>query len=161
MIRSALRLIAGLAAFAALVVSPVAPAFAAPLTYYNQPFDTPNAATNALITSINSSLSPAATLVTASGTTTSTATGTRLTVSVTGLSTAAGGATSAAMTVTDTAVVGTSSIILCNVNGYSGTGVPVATTIIPAAGSFSFTITNVASSGALNATVPVSCLVFN
>jgi hypothetical protein len=113
------------------------------------------------VASINANLSPAATLVTASGTTTSTATGTRLTVSVTGLTTAAAGTTSAAMTVTDTAVVGTNSIVLCAVNGYGGTGVPIATTITPAAGSFSFTITNVAATGSLNATVPVSCLVFN
>jgi hypothetical protein len=145
---------------AALLMLAAAPAFASPLAYYNQPLDTPNSAANAVITSINAGISSAAPLVTASGTTTSTATGTRLQISVTGLTTAAAGTTSAAMTVTDTSVA-LASLILCSVNIYAGTGVPIPTNIIPAAGSFSFTITNVAGSGSLNATVPVSCMVFN
>ena len=32
------------------------PAFAAPLTYYNSPLDTPNSAVNSLITQINGAL---------------------------------------------------------------------------------------------------------
>lgn len=147
------------AAVAALLLIPVM-ALASPVAYINVPLDTVQATVNAAISNINTTQTGAQPLVTASGTTTSTAQGLRLQVSVTGLTTAAAGVSSAAMTVTD-ASVAANSLILCNVNTYAGTGVPIATTIIPGVGSFSFTITNVAGSGALNATVPVSCLVFN
>lgn len=117
---------------------------------------------NALVLQINTSLVPiTGGAVTCTGTTTSTCTGARVVVSVTGLTTAAAGASSAAMTVTDTAVLSVNSQVLCNVNVYAGTGVPIATTIIPGTGQFSFTITNVAATGALNATVPVACVVYN
>lgn len=147
------------AAVAALLLIP-AIALASPIAYINVPLDTINATVNAAISNINTTQTGAAPLVTASGTTTSTAQGLRLQVSITGLTTAAAGTTSAAMTVTD-ASVAVNSLVLCNVNIYAGTGVPIVTNIIPAAGSFSFTITNVAASGVLNATVPASCLVFN
>lgn len=142
-----------------LILSPVA-ALASPLPYINTPMDTINAGLNTVTQNINNNLAPAASLVTASGTTTSTATGVRLQISITGLTTAAAGTTSATMTVTDTSVTAASQI-LCNVNLYAGTGVPITTNIIPGAGSFTFTITNVAASGSLNATVVSSCLVFN
>ncbi len=95
-----------------------------------------------------------------SGTTTATCQGNRVTVSITGLTTAAAGVESAAMTVTDAAAVAASTI-KCQVNGYAGTGVPTATRVIPAAGTFSFTITNVAMAAALNATVVTVCEVYN
>lgn len=95
---------------------------------------------------------------TTSGTTTSTASTQRATISVTGLTTAAG-AESAAMTVTDTKVSSTSQIV-CQVNGYVGTGKPIIYNPVPGTGSFTFTVLNVATSGSLNATVPVACLTF-
>lgn len=97
---------------------------------------------------------------TCSGTTTATCQGQRFVASVTGLTTAAAGVSSAAMTVTNAVVLASTTQVLCQVNGYAGTGTPVATTVTPGTGTVSFTITNVANSGALNATVPVSCLVY-
>jgi hypothetical protein len=99
------------------------------------------------------------TINTASGTTTSTCNALRCTISVTGLSTADGGTVSAAMTVTDSysALI---TEIHCQVNGYSGTGVPTVVNIVPGAGSFAFAIQNTSASAALNATVPVSCVLF-
>lgn len=94
-----------------------------------------------------------------SGTTTATCQGQRFVASITGLTTAAAGTTSAAMTVTDANVVSSAASVICSVNGYAGTGIPIVSTIIPGTGSVSFTITNVAASGSLNATVPVACLV--
>jgi hypothetical protein len=99
------------------------------------------------------------TVATCNGTTTATCQGQRVVVSVTGLSTAAG-SESAAMTVTDANVVSSSAIVECQVNGYSGTGKPLIYNVVPGTGSFSFTVLNVATSGSLNATVPVACVVF-
>ena len=82
------RIIALIAAAFALAFAPVA--MAAPFTYYNQPFDTPNSAVNALITQLNSSSVGAQYTASCSGTTTATCTGSRIVVSVTGLTTAAG-----------------------------------------------------------------------
>jgi hypothetical protein len=94
------------------------------------------------------------------GTTTSTCLGTRVNVSVTGLTTAASGV-SAAMTVTDTSIVASSQVI-CSSNAYAGTtGDPIITNIVPGAGQFTFTVRNVATSGALNGTVTAACLVLN
>lgn len=98
-------------------------------------------------------------VVTCSGTTTATCDGQRFTVSVTGLTTAAGGTTSAAMVVTNSAVAGATSQVLCNVNGYSGTGQPIVTAIVPGTSQVSVSVTNVAASDSLNATVPISCFV--
>lgn len=95
-----------------------------------------------------------------SGTTTATCQGQRFVVSITGLTTAPVGVTSAAMVVTNASVVSSSSMVVCQVNGYGGTGVPIASTVTPGTGSLSLTITNVAGSGSLNATVPVACFVF-
>lgn len=99
------------------------------------------------------------TVGTCTGTTTATCQGQRFVVSITGLTTAAGGTTSAAMVVTNASVASASSLVICQPNGYSGTGVPVVTTVTPGTGSVSLTITNVADSGSLNATVPVACFV--
>lgn len=96
---------------------------------------------------------------TCSGTTTATCNAQRFTVSITGLTTAAGGTTSAAMVVGNTSVTSASIHVICQVNGYGGTGVPIATTVTPGTNQVSLTITNVAGSGSLNATVPVFCQV--
>lgn len=154
------RLLALGLATLSLLAAPLAPAFAAPLPYINSPMDTPQALVNQLITSININQPESNVFNTCSGTTTATCLGLRFQVSITGLSTAAGGTTSAAMVVTDTSITAASQV-LCQVNGYSGTGQPVATAIVPAAGSVSVSVTNVAASGALSATVPIECLVFN
>lgn len=102
-------------------------------------------------------LGPAA--ATCSGTTTATCQGQRFIASVTGLTTAAAGTESAAMTVTNASVASSAMTVLCSVNIYAGTGNPIVTRITPGTGSVSFTITNVAGSGSLNATVPVACTV--
>lgn len=154
------RLISTLLAVAALLLGAAAPAFANPLPYINSPMDTPQALVNQLVSSINTSQPEASYISYCTGTTTATCLGIRMQVSITGLTTAAGGVSSANMTVTDTTVVAASQI-LCQVNGYTGTGQPVATAIVPAAGTFTVAVTNVASSGSLNATVPIECFVFN
>lgn len=100
------------------------------------------------------------TRATCSGTTTATCQGQRFTASVTGLSTAAGGVSATAMVVTNASVATSAVLVVCNVNGYSGTGQPIATNVTPGTGSVSFQVTNIASSGSLNATVPVACVVF-
>ena len=85
--------------------------------------------------------------------------GVRFAASYTGLTTAAG-VTSAAQTVTDTSVA-LASMIVCQVNGYGGTGNPVAVNVVPAAGSFTYQIQNTHASAALNATVTTDCIVYN
>lgn len=97
---------------------------------------------------------------TCTGTTTATCQGQRFIVSITGLTTAAAGVESAAMTVTNASVVSAASIVHCQVNIYAGTGDPVATRVTPGTGTVSVTVTNVAASGSLNATVPIACVVF-
>lgn len=134
-------------------------AVASPVPYVNAPFSTPQELANTVISNVNTALAPAASLVTCSGTTTSTCTGTRIQVSVTGLVTAAG-VTSAAMVVTDTSVLANSTVF-CQSNGYAGTGNPNAVNVVPAAGTLTFNIQNSHASAALNATVPVSCLIQN
>lgn len=157
---SALAALAALAIFAAVSL-PAGKAAAAPLSYsaVNIPIDTPQALAGAVIGAINSNLAEAAPLVTASGTTTATAQGLRVTVSITGLSTAAS-TLSATMTVTNASVTAVSQV-LCSVNGYSGTGVPVVVNVVPEAGDFKMAIQNVSTGAALNATVPVACAVLN
>ena len=145
-----------LAAAASLLASA---AFAGPVAYVNSPFSTPQELANAVISNINAGQTGAASLVTASGTTTATASSLRAQISITGLVTAAS-TLSATMTVTNT-LVAASSLVICQVNGYAGTGVPIAVNVVPAAGSFTMAIQNVATAAALNATVPVSCLVFS
>ena len=134
-------------------------AIASPVPYITTPFSTVNESVNAAIANINSSQASAASLVTCTGTTTSTCQGLRFVSSYSGLTTAAG-VTSAAQTVTNASVVA-SSIIICASNGYAGTGNPNPVNIVPAAGSFTYQIQNSHASAALNATVPVACLVYN
>lgn len=150
--------ISALLAAAALMLAPVA-ALASPVPYVTVPLDTVNASINTLVSSLNSTQPWSATTVTCSGTTTATCTGLRVVVSVTGLTTAAG-VTSATMTVTDTSVTA-SSTMLCQANGYGGAGNPMPVNVVPGAGSFTFAVQNTHASAALNATVPVACMVYN
>lgn len=96
---------------------------------------------------------------TCSGTTTATCQGQRFIVSITGLTTAAS-TLSAAMTVTNASVVSAASMVLCSVNIYAGTGVPVAVNVTPSTGTVALNIQNVSTGAALNATVPIACVVF-
>jgi len=153
------HILAFLCSLAVVTLAAFTPAFAGPIPYNNSVFDTPNQVVNSVIANLNATQAPFATLVTASGTTTATATGQRANVSVTGLSTAASG-TSATMTVTDTAVTA-SSQVFCQPNGYAGTGIPVIVNVVPGAGTFTFAVQNVSTSAALNATVTAACIVFN
>lgn len=148
----------GLLAAFLFAVAPVV-AFANPLPYYNQPFDTPNSAVNAVIAAANANVAALSYTSTCSGTTTATCVGLRNLVSITGLTTA-GTAVSATMTVTDASVTAASQVI-CNVVQYGGAGVPNAVLVVAAAGSYSFAIQNSAASAALNATVVTACYVYN
>ena len=80
-------------------------------------------------------------------------------VSITGLTTAAS-TLSAAMTVTNANVVSSASTVMCQVNLYGGTGVPIAVNVTPGTGSVALNIQNVSTGAALNATVPIACVVF-
>jgi len=99
-----------------------------------------------------------ATASTCSGTTTATCQGQRFVVSITGLSTAAS-TLSAAMTVTNANVLSSSSNVLCQTQGYAGTGVPVVVNIVPGTGNVAMKVQNVSTGAALNATVAIACLV--
>ncbi len=134
-------------------------ALAAPLAYINPAFDTPNSAANAVITAYNAAAPSAQYTVSCTGTTTSTCSGLKIVTSYSGLTTAAG-VTSAAQTVTNTSVTA-ASLIFCQAVGYAGTGNPIIANVIPGAGSFTYLIQNTHASAALNATVPVACLVYN
>lgn len=116
-------------------------------------------------TNLDLQLSPAGTgqvnlgnTTTCTGTTTATCNAQRFIVSITGLTTAAG-ASATAMVVTNNKVAATD-IVHCQTNIYAGTGIPLATIITPGSGSVSITVLNVATSGSLNATVPIACVVF-
>ncbi len=152
------KIFAVLAAIFAMVLAPAA-ALASPVSYVTVPLDTVNASINTLVSSLNSTQPWSAITVTGSGTTTATASGLKSVVSVTGLTTAAG-VTSATMTVTNTSVAA-SSFVMCQVNGYAGGGNPMPVKIVPGAGSFTFAVQNTHASAALDATVPVACLVYN
>lgn len=149
---------AAIASCIALAFAPVM-ALASPVSYVTVPLDTVNASINTLVSSLNSTQPWSATTVTCSGTTTSTCTGLRAVISVTGLTTAAG-VTSASMVVTDTSVTA-SSTVFCQANGYGGTGNPMPVNVVPTASTITFQIQNTHASAALNATVPVACLVYN
>lgn len=144
---------------AALLVLLAPAAYASPIAYVTGPNDVPNVMVNQAILNINSNLAQAQQLTACSGTTTATCIGLRTNVSITGLITAAS-TLSATMTVTDTSVTASSQII-CAVNGYAGTGIPVAVNIVPGAGSFTFAIQNVSTGAALNATVTTACQIQN
>lgn len=146
-------------AFAAFFALVSVPAMAAPLAYANTIYDTPNSAVIALTTTLNSTMPSLQYTTSCTGTTTSTCQGLKIAVSTTGLTTAAG-VTATAMTVTDASVTA-ASIIMCQANGYAGTGNPVALNVVPGAGSFTFQIENTHASAALNATVVTACMIYN
>lgn len=159
--RFALALLAPIAlALALLSGGAPTPAAAAPLSYCNTSIDTVQAVINScVITPLNSSLTSTQYVTSASGTTAITAQGLRVIASTTGLTTAAG-VTSATITVTDASVTAVSQVF-CQAMAYGGTGNPMPVDIVPAAGSFSYAIQNTHASAALNATVPISCMVYN
>lgn len=132
---------------------------AAPVPYVTVPLDTVNASINTAIASINAGAPGFATPVTCSGNTTGTCNGLRFTESVTNLTTGHGNL-SATVTVTDSFVTA-SSQPLCEAVGYGGTGTPEPVNVIANAGNLTFAVLNEDPSAALNATVPVVCLVFN
>lgn len=136
-----------------------APAFAGPVAYVTAPTGTYTEAVNDAIANVNAALPSAQSTTFCTGTTTTTCQGLRLAASYTGLTTAAG-ITSSAQTVTDASVVASSQLI-CQVNGYAGTGNPVALNVVPGAGSFTYQIENTHATAALNATVVTVCLVYN
>ena len=137
-----------------------APAFAAPVPYVNTPLDTPQAMINTALQGVNAAFPTTQSTVSCTGTTTATCNGTRIAVSITGLTTAAAGVLSAQVTVTDSSVTASSQIV-CFVNGYAGTGVPVSALPVAGAGSFTFYVQNTANAAALNATVVNTCLIYN
>lgn len=145
---------------ATLALGITLPAFAGTVPLLSGPQDPSqlNATLNGLIVQMNQTYGLGVN-TTASGTTAVTASSLRAKISITGLTTAAS-TLSATVTVTNTLVAANSNV-LCQTNGYSGTGIPIVVNIVPAAGSFTFAIQNVSTGAALNATVPISCIVFN
>ncbi len=135
------------------------PAFAAPAAYVTGPTGTYTEAVNDAIANVNAVLPSAQTPVACTGTTTATCQGVRIAASITGLTTAAG-VTATAQTVTDASVAANSNM-LCQVNGYGGTGNPVALNVVPGAGSFTYQIENTHATAALNATVTTFCMIYN
>src|ERR1700677_522856 len=150
------RFLGRLAVLLMLLATPV---FANPVPYYSGPNDVPNVMVNTAIQNVNNAFPSTQYTVVCTGTTTATCQGLRLHISTTRLHTAAG-ATAAATTVTDASVTAASQMF-CQVNSYAGTGNPLATNIVPAAGSFTFQIQNTHASAALNATVVTTCLIYN
>ena len=149
-------LVAAAMAFSAL------PALAAPLTYYNSPFDTPNSAVNSLITQINGAngIPTAASLQTGTDASNAvTLNGVKGTVTTESLTTAAGAVFTS--TLTNSAITA-SSIVLVSVGlGSATTGSPALTTVTPAAGSAVIKIQNIHASAAFNGTLTHSFLVIN
>jgi hypothetical protein len=148
-----------LAVAAAMAVASAAVAAPLPYSTTNIPLDTPQALGAAIITAINASAPDFSYTATCTGTTTATCTGNRFIVSVTGLTTAAG-VTSASMAVTDSSVTA-ASIVQCEALGYGGTGNARATNVVATASTVTFQVQNTHASAALNATVPVACMVYN
>lgn len=143
---------------AALIAAPV---LAAPIPLLSGPMDpsTQLANANQVIRQVSNNLSATAYVQSGSGTTAITVNGLRFIASTTGLTTAAG-VTSATITVTNSSITAASQVF-CNALGYGGTGNPMPVDIVPAAGSVTYAIQNTHASAALNATVPISCMVYN
>lgn len=148
---------------ALLVVALIAsPAFAGPLPYYNQPLDTPNSAANAVVSSINGASGVPTASVLQTGTDASNAVtlnATKGTVTTESLTTAA--AATFTSTLTDSTITAASQVYVSVGLGTSTTGVPVLSTVAPAAGSVVIKILNAAASAAFNGTLTYSFLVVN
>lgn len=147
---------------AAAAASLATAAFAGPLPYVNMPFDTPNAAINSVIATINgpNGIPTAATLQTATGSAgASTLNGTKGTVTTESLSTAAGAVFTE--TVTNSSIAANSIVLVSVGNGTNSAGSPALTTVVPAAGSAVIKIQNIHASAAFNGTLAISFLVVN
>lgn len=79
------------------------------------------------------------------------------TITTESLTTAAG--SSQALTITDSKCTA-NSMVMAVISGYSGTGIPVVSKIVPAAGSFVITVHNVASAAALNAALTIKFIMY-
>ena len=134
---------------------------AAPVAPVTVPMDTPNATVNVVVNSLNTAYPEFQYVTSCSGNSTGNCTpGQRVVDSVTNLTTTAAGNLSAQVTVTDSASTAASDIF-CTVQGYAGAGMPQVGNVTANAGNFTFSVQNSANSAALNATVPVHCLIFN
>ena len=136
-----------------------APAAASPIPYYNSPLDTPQAAVNSAIGSVNGAVPELQYQSSCSGNTTMTCTGDRIIASVTNLTTAGNLTGSAQITVTDTSVAAADDVF-CTVDGYAGNGTAMVANITANAGNLTFYIQNTSNPAVnLSATVPVHCLI--
>lgn len=79
------------------------------------------------------------------------------TITTESLTTAAGAAQ--ALTITNSLITA-NTMVIAVISGYAGTGVPVITKIVPAAGSFVATVTNLAAAAALNAAITIKFIVY-
>lgn len=150
---------------AALAIGPMVlpeQADAGPIPYVNSPMDTPQALVNQAIASMNASNPANGIDVTCSGNTSMTCNGNRIIASVTNLTTNPGGNVSALVTIADSAVTAASDA-LCQVNDYAGAGQPGVGNVSTTAGNITLVVQNttVAGGAALNATVPVLCMIYN
>lgn len=150
------------AALAAVFAMTALPALAGPLAYYNQPFDTPNSATNALIGQLNGTTG----IPTAQGLQLATSVATAVTlnaikgqVTTESLSTAHGVAF--ADTLTDSLITAQSIILVSVAKGTATTGLPCVGNVLPSAGSAVISINNCDAAAAFNGTLVYSFLVVN
>jgi hypothetical protein len=156
MIRS--RLIAVVGFFAGMFA--VALAHASPIVYTPAPLDTIQAMMANYNATLNATLTAAAPLTTATGSAgASTCNGLRCTITTESLTTAA--STSYTETLTDSFIAANSQVNCQAGFGTATTGVPVAATITPGAGSAVIIVRNVSTSAALNGTITLSCQIWN
>ena len=137
-----------------------APAFAAPLAYYNQPIDSVQNALNTIVTAINAGIPTASTLQTATGSAgASTLNGVKGTITTESLSTAA--STTYTETLTNSSIAANSIVLVTVGAGTSTTGQATVAQVTPGAGSATIKIQNASTSAALNGTLTISFLVVN
>lgn len=79
------------------------------------------------------------------------------TITTESLTTAAAG--SQALTITNSKCTA-NSMVMAVLSGYSGTGTPVITKVVPAAGSFVITVHNLAGAAALNAALTIKFVIY-
>jgi hypothetical protein len=152
------RIFSTLVAIASLAFASVAAA--SPAAYVNTPLDTVQATVNAAIANINAA-SPAL-AVNQTGTSSSNAVtinGVRGTITTEALTTAA--AATFTETLTNSSITAASQVFVTVGLGTSSTGVPVLTTVTPAAGSVVIIIQNNHASAAFNGTLKISFQVVN
>ena len=143
----------------ALMFAP-ALAHAYTLPYATSVYDTYNAGLNALIANYNANTTPAAYVCSVTGSAgASTCNGLRVVITTASLTTAA--STTYTETLTDSAIAATSQVNCQAGLGTSTTGVPVAASVVPAAGSAVIKVQNVSTGAALNGTITLACQVWN